>query len=135
MAKATYKELEVWRNSVDLVVAVYQATDDFPKREMFGLSQQMRRAAVSIPSNIAEGYGRRTNRQRYSFLENSMGSLYELETQLEISHRLGFASRDVIQTLTSLLGSVGRPLTALMRYVETEARAEPTRRNYRNDDN
>lgn len=129
MAKSTYKELAVWRNAIELVVSIYDATDRFPRREMFGLSQQLRRAGVSVPSNVAEGYGRRTSRQRYAFLENALGSLYEVETQIEIATRLKFLTLDEGVALMQLVSNVGRPLSALMRYVEKEARDEPRRRN------
>jgi four helix bundle protein len=87
---ASYRDLKVWQKAMDLAVDIYAATANFPAEERFGIVQQMRRAAVSIPSNIAEGYGRRTARQRYNFLENSLGSTFELETQTELSSRLGF---------------------------------------------
>lgn len=82
-----YKDLEVWKQSMVLVTEVYQATGDFPKEELFGLVSQMRRAAVSIPSNIAEGCGRKNTKEYIQFLYISKGSLFELETQIEIAYR------------------------------------------------
>lgn len=82
-----YKDLEVWKQSMVLVTEVHQATGDFPKEELFGLVSQMRRAAVSIPSNIAEGCGRKNTKEYIQFLYISKGSLFELETQIEIAYR------------------------------------------------
>src|SRR3989344_4678329 len=84
-----YRELTVWQKSMDLVVAVYRYTQTFPESERYGLTSQMRRAAVSIPSNIAEG-GRRRGKDTVHFLKISFGSASELDTQLEIGRRLNF---------------------------------------------
>ncbi len=86
----SYRDLDLYNVSIQLVVAVYRATEDFPKQEMYGLSSQMRRSAVSIPSIIAEGSSRHTTREFIQFLYLSNGSLSELETQIEISRQLGF---------------------------------------------
>ena len=127
---ASYRDLKVWQMSMDLAVEIYHVTDDFPPSERYGLVQQMRRAVVSIPSNIAEGYGRRTARQRYSFLENSLGSLFEIETQTELSMRLGFLRDD--EKIAAAIRNIGRGLSALMRYVENEAAKQPLRGTPRN---
>jgi len=87
----SYKNLIVWQKSVELAVEVYELTDRFPKSEIFGLTSQMRRAAVSIPSNIAEGRRRLTQKEFIHFLTISYGSGAELETQLEISKKLSFS--------------------------------------------
>ena len=101
-----YKELIVWQKSIDLVEKVYTLTKEFPKDEIFGLSSQMRRSAVSIPSNIAEG-SRRKNIERIHFLRISFGSASEIETQLIISGRLGYGSssihKDIFELLTEVL--------------------------------
>jgi four helix bundle protein len=110
-----------------LVEQIYAATTTFPAQERYGLVQQMRRAAVSVPSNIAEGYGRRTARQRYNFLENALGSLFELETQVELATRIGFLSEESSLRMCDTIRGTGRGLTALMRYVESEARNERKR--------
>jgi four helix bundle protein len=112
---------------MDLTVEVYRVTTRFPSEEKYGLVQQMKRAAVSIPSNIAEGYGRRTARQRYNFLENSLGSIFELETQTELSARLGFLNESDAASLANAIRGIGRGLTAFMNYVEREARAQKPR--------
>jgi four helix bundle protein len=124
---SSYRDLKVWQKAMDLAVDIYAATGKFPGEERFGIVQQMRRAAVSIPSNIAEGYGRRTARQRYNFLENSLGSTFELETQTELSSRLGFLRGDDFSKLEETIRGIGRGLTALMRYVEGEARDQKQR--------
>lgn len=123
----SYRDLTVWQKAMDLAVDIYAATGKYPAEERYGIVPQMRRAAVSIPSNIAEGYGRRTARQRYNFLENSLGSTFELETQTELSSRLGFLREDEFTKLADTIRGIGRGLTALMRYVETEARKETKR--------
>lgn len=127
MAKASYKELKVWQAAMDFVVDLYDVTKHFPREERYGLTQQLRRAGVSVPSNIAEGYGRRTYRQTYNFLENALGSTFELEKQLEIAYRLNLIDDVTFEQLSQRLASSGRGLTALMRYVEREARAQPRR--------
>lgn len=118
---------------MELTVRIYDVTASFPAQERYGLAQQMRRAAVSIPSNIAEGYGRRTPKQRYHFLETALGSVFELETQTELAARLAFVSEEKFLELADTIRGIGRGLTALMRYVEREAE-EPrgTPRNPRN---
>ncbi|WP_291066206.1 four helix bundle protein [Empedobacter sp. UBA5036] len=87
---ASHKELKVWQESMDLVVCVYETVKIFPKEELYGLTNQMKRSAVSIPSNIAEGAGRQSQAEFIRFLYIALGSVSELETQLEIAFRLGF---------------------------------------------
>ncbi|NGY37439.1 four helix bundle protein [Flavobacterium sp. XN-5] len=89
-----HKDLDVWKKSMDLVVKVYQITQLFPDTEKYGLTSQMRRAAVSIPSNIAEGAARKGDKELLQFLYVSIGSLSELETQYLIALRLGFITKD-----------------------------------------
>ena len=86
----SYKDLEVWKVAMDLVMDIYRITGSFPSSELYGLSSQMRRCAVSIPSNIAEGAGRRNTKEFIQFLYISNGSLSELETQIEIAFRLNY---------------------------------------------
>ncbi len=85
-----HKDLEIYKKSMDLVMIIYEITKDFPNNESFGLISQLRRSAVSIPSNIAEGCARGSDKQIYHFVNIALGSLAELETQLEISKRLGY---------------------------------------------
>src|ERR1700682_2626953 len=86
----SYRDLRVWQNAMDLVVGVYHETQKFPREELYGPTTQMRRAAVSIPSNIAEGKGRSTDRDRALFFCQARGSLLELETQILIGQRLAY---------------------------------------------
>jgi four helix bundle protein len=88
----SHKDLKVWQESMDLVVPIYKYSEEFPKHEVYGLSSQIRRAAVSIASNIAEGTGRKGHKEFTRFLYISLGSLSEVETQLEISQRLGYTN-------------------------------------------
>src|SRR5579875_2284019 len=88
-----FRDLQVWQKSMALAAAVYSLTDGFPKREVFGLTSQMRRSAVSVPSNIAEGHGRLSDPSFALFLGHARGSLYELETQTELAIQLVFASQ------------------------------------------
>ncbi|MBM3933917.1 MAG: four helix bundle protein [SAR202 cluster bacterium] len=89
MAVASYRELRVWQGGIDLVKDIYRITRAFPATETYALSNQMQRAAVSIPSNIAEGYARRRDKEYSHFLSIAQGSLAELDTQLEIARQLG----------------------------------------------
>jgi four helix bundle protein len=94
-----HKNMDVWKLSIDLVVSVYRVTSRFPVEEKFGLVQQMRRAAVSVPSNIAEGAARKSQNEFLQFLHVSLGSLSELDTQLTISQRLGYNKEDLSETI------------------------------------
>jgi len=90
----THKDLKIWQRSVALVTRVYKLTENFPKSEMWGLTNQIRRAAVSVPSNIAEGSGRKFPRELVQFLHIALGSLAELETQFIIAQNLGFINEN-----------------------------------------
>ncbi len=94
MLMVTHKDLDIWNMGLDLVERLYQITGTFPKEEQFSLTSQLRRAAVSIPSNIAEGAARNSKREFLQYLYIGLGSLSELETQLIISRRLGYVSGD-----------------------------------------
>lgn len=98
-----YRDLIVWQKAMKLVVAVYELLKDFPREESFGLTAQMKRAVISIPSNIAEGYHRRTMKDRKYFLAISYGSSAELETQLEAAKRLKFGKLEKYVPIDSLL--------------------------------
>src|SRR5271154_4345955 len=103
MAKS-YRDLEVWRLGLDLVEIIYRSTAEFPKSEIFGLAAQMRRAAVSIPSNIAEGQARTSSKEFLHFLSIALGSLAELATQLELANRLGYMEAAAALARSELLG-------------------------------
>ncbi|MBE2266486.1 MAG: four helix bundle protein [Flavobacteriales bacterium] len=109
----SYQDLIVWQKSMDLVESIYQITWSFPKEEIFGLTSQMRRAAVSIPSNIAEGQSRNSNGEFRQFLGIAQGSLSELETQLMISQRLKLISSEQMQIPIQLCQEVGKMLNGL----------------------
>jgi len=87
-----FRKLKIWNDSMDLVLFIYKMIASFPKEEMYALSSQIRRCAVSIPSNIAEGSGRSSDKDFANFLHHSYGSSCELETQIELAHRLGYIS-------------------------------------------
>ena len=89
----TYRDLIVWSKSIDFVTMVYELTRKYPKDELYGLTLQIRRCAISIPSNIAEGYGQRSTQDYIRFLQIAMGSLYEIQTQIQISLNLKFISQ------------------------------------------
>ncbi len=109
----TYKELVAWEKAMDLVQMVYGATGSFPQGERFGLTAQLRKAAVSIPSNVAEGQGRKSRAEFLHFISIAYGSLCEVETQLQIAVRLGFLSQLAADQPLHLLAEVGRLLNGL----------------------
>lgn len=121
----SYRDLVAWQKAMDLVTEVYRVTDDFPRREMYGLTQQVRDAAVSVPSNIAEGKGRKTRRDYVQFLYRSRGSLLETLTQLEIGKRLGFMTVEVFEATFAQASEVGRVLNGLIRNIENQLERSP----------
>lgn len=112
---ASFKELIVWQRSVQLTTEIYRLSASFPSTERFGLTNQVRRASVSIASNIAEGYGRTTKGEYLQFLGHSRGSLCEVQTQLIIATALGFCSKKDAETVERLSADVSRMLIALMK--------------------
>lgn len=111
----SHKDLIVWQKSMDLVVAVYKLTEKFPKSELYGITSQMRRCSVSIPSNIAEGRKRGGAKEYRQFLIIAISSAVELETQIELSKRLGFAKVDECKRIDSLLTEVLKMLTQMIK--------------------
>ena len=111
----SHEDLIVWQKSVDLCIEIYKITDTFPQREMYGISSQMRRAAISVPSNIAEGRRRGTSRDFVQFLRIAHGSLAELETQLIISKKLAFCDDVSTGRLRALATEVGKMLHAMIK--------------------
>jgi four helix bundle protein len=115
-----YRNLVAWQKAMDLAAAVYRATAQFPREERYGLTSQARRAAASIPSNIAEGQGRRSSDDEFvRFLQIALGSLCELETQLELAVRLGMLEKQGAMPLRSSSDEVGRILNGLIKSKRT----------------
>lgn len=112
----THKDLDVWKQAMQFAQRIYVLTNDFPKTEQFGLVSQMRRAAVSVPSNIAEGAARQTNKEFIQFLYIALGSLMELETQLILSVEIGYLSKNDFEQLQEDLTAEARLLNGFIRY-------------------
>jgi len=113
-----FKELAVWREAKILAVSVYKLTEPFPKHELFGLTNQMRRAAVSIPSNIAEGIGRRTSKDKAQFMYTSRGSLFELETQMIIARELNYLPADEFNQISERITKCRQLINGFINYLE-----------------
>jgi four helix bundle protein len=115
-----FRDLIVWQKSIDLVTEVYRSTSKFPREEIFALTSQIRRCAVSIPSNIAEGEGRKGAPEFARFLRIAQGSLAELQTQLIVSERLDYLPRTQFETLSKMTEEVGKLLYGLIRSTNKE---------------
>lgn len=111
----SFKDLKIWQVGMDIVADVYELTKKFPREEMYGLTSQTRRAAVSIPANIAEGFRRYHPKEHKQFLAIAMGSAAELETELLLAERLRFISGDDLKALSFKLESLGRMLTTVIK--------------------
>ena len=114
----THKDLRVWQQSIEMVTSIYKMSKDFPKDEIFGLVSQMRRAAVSVPSNIAEGYARGTDKEKLHFLRISSGSMSEIETQLMLSLNLGYIGQETYDELSEQITSVWKQSNALISSIK-----------------
>lgn len=114
MTTRCFRDLQVWRRSMELARKVYAVTNTFPRSETFGLTSQLRRAAVSVPSNIAEGRGRLTDKGFAVFLAQARGSLYELETQIELAASLGFTDAQQAQSLITEAAQIGAMIQSLL---------------------
>lgn len=111
---SSFRDLRVWQQSMELACTVYQETASFPRHELYGLAQQMRRAAVSVPSNIAEGKGHNSDRNFRRFLFHARGSLMELETQIMLAAKLQYFSAEQACELQSSATRVGKSLAGLL---------------------
>lgn len=111
----SFKELIVWQKSIDLVCSIYKMTENFPRQEQYGLTSQMRRSSISIPSNIAEGRSRSTGKEFCRFLAISDGSAAELETQVEVSFRLKLVSEKEYTDLLELVNEIKAMLGTMIR--------------------
>lgn len=120
----SFRDRIVWQRSIELCTAIYAFTQDFPKDELFALTNQMRRAAVSIPSNIAEGHGRNSTSQLIQFLCHARGSNYELQTQLIIATNLGYGKASELTLCESLSEEVGKMLNTTLRSLQTAGPAK-----------
>lgn len=121
MTVRNYSDLVAWQKAIDLVVGIYKVTASFPKEETYSLTTRLRRAAVSVPSNIAEGQGRRSNRDFSRFLSISHGSLRELETQLLIAERLSYIDGKTNSRLLDSAAEVGRLINGLIRKLSRDS--------------
>ena len=114
-----FKELVIWQRSIQLTTSIYQLTKLLPKEETYGLISQLRRAAVSVPSNIAEGYGREATAEYIRFLKIARGSLYEIETQLYLCKTLQFFTDEEIMPCLRSVEEVGKMLNTMLRRVSS----------------
>ena len=114
----SFRDLVAWQKAIELCKGVYAISATFPDAERFGLTSQIRRAAVSIPSNIAEGYGRRRTKDYIRYLDMARASLYEVDTQLVLARELGFAEKNELEPLMTLLNEAGRILSGLIASIE-----------------
>ncbi len=110
----SFRDLEVWQRSMELTVMVYRLTQKFPREEMFGITSQLRRAAVSIASNIAEGQGHLNTREFRQYLGIARGSNYELQTQMEIARSLGFGDQSLLDEAERISLRIGQMLSKLL---------------------
>lgn len=113
-----FKDLEIWQRGLDLATSVYSITSEFPKEEVYGLTSQMRRAAVSVPSNIAEGFNRRSNRDYARFLYIALGSLGELETQTRIARNLEYVASSTAEATATEIDEIQRMTRNLIKRLE-----------------
>ena len=118
----THKDLEVWKKSIELVTEIYQITKDFPKEEIYGLTSQIKRSAVSVPSNIAEGAARQSNKEYIQFLYIALGSLMELDTQLVIAKNINFVDEEMLSNIDDKIETIGKMLNGLITYRKSKFR-------------
>ena len=112
------EKLQVWQSAMDLAETVYKITDKFPKTEIFGITDQMRRAAVTIPSNIAEGKGRDSTKDFIRFLNIAKGSLYELQTQCILANKIGYLDQENYRSIIKMCETLEHRLSALIKYLK-----------------
>ena len=113
MKSSDFKELIVWQKAMDLTIEIYSLVKSLPREETYGISDQMRRAAVSVPSNIAEGAGRNSEKDFIRFLAQSRGSLWELSTQLEICERLDFLDKEKTKNAVGMIIEISKMVNSL----------------------
>ncbi|HEX4029885.1 MAG TPA: four helix bundle protein [Terracidiphilus sp.] len=115
----SFRDLTVWQRSIQMTVAVYRLTQDFPREEIYGLTSQMRRAAVSVPSNIAEGHGRLSTGEYKQFLGIARGSNFELQTQIEIARALGKGDPKLLNETEGLSHEVGKMIFGILESIKS----------------
>ena len=115
----SHKELDVWKDSIDLVVQIYNITKGFPKEELYGLTIQIRRAAASVPANVSEGAGRNHSKQFIRFLRIAQASLSECETLLQISIRLNYLDKGMFQSIQGRICKLNAQLSGLIRSINS----------------
>ena len=115
MLQKPHKKLDVWKKSIELVQKIYELTKTLPKIEEYGLTNQMRRAAISVPANIAEGAARQTKKEFIQFLHMAQGSLSELDTHIEIAQRLGYVNEVSLRELSALMNDIDKMRTGLIK--------------------
>ena len=120
MSISSFRELKVWQLGMDLAERIYILTDTFPKSETYGLTSQMRRCAVSVPSNLAEGHGRSSTREFLQFIAISFGSICELETQLLLSHRLKYTKVSDLEIILCLLTETSKTMRGLQKALKAK---------------
>lgn len=118
----THKDLDVWKKSIDFVVRIYKVTDRFPKNEIYGITSQIRRASVSIPSNIAEGAGRAYDKEFKQFLNIALGSISEVDTQLLIAYKLNYHEKDEYPKLENDLTDIRKMVLGLRKYINEKSK-------------
>ena len=116
----THKDLNVWKKAIDFVTSLYRITDNYPKSETYGIVSQLRRASVSIPSNIAEGSARNHNKEFIQFLYIALSSSVEVETQLIISYNLKYITKLELEGLSSELDSIGKMIQGLIKSIKNK---------------
>ncbi|WP_026713921.1 four helix bundle protein [Flavobacterium daejeonense] len=112
---STFRDLLIWQKSMTLITQIYQSTNQFPKEEIFGLTSQIRRSAISIPSNIAEGFGRESKQDFLRFLNISIGSLFELQTQLEIAKNINYLNENEFNNIFEDSREIERMLVSFIK--------------------
>ncbi|WP_310410002.1 four helix bundle protein [Chamaesiphon sp. OTE_8_metabat_110] len=120
MGISSFRELRVWQLGMELTEKIYRLTADFPKSETYGLSSQMRRSAVSIPSNLAEGHGRNSTKEFLQFIAIAFGSICELETQILLSHRLKYIETTDLETTLALLTETSKTTRGLQKALKAK---------------
>jgi four helix bundle protein len=114
----SFRDLQAWQRAIQLSVAIYRLTRDFPREEIYGLTSQIRRCAVSVPSNIAEGHGRLSTGEYRQFLGIARGSNFELQTQLEIARALGFGDTKTLEEAEGLSFEVGKMISGILNAIK-----------------